>query len=465
MSTTTTLDRNDQFKAEKLGQIEQPRAIVEANRADIASYDSGATQAAIDARMADQAAKGKIKLIGNDRYLVLEGWDANEVFAIQRARRPGEIPLILPETGLDMKNGKAQLYLREPAWHDLGTVIDGGTTSISDVLDASGGGYLVNQAPAQYFVPEADASGMGGLDGDITIPYADASGMGGLDGDITIPYAGLLRKVPGQFVNWRDDTGEALGVVGRIYTPVQNRDAMAFLQELNGSGDVIWESAGPLRGGRRFFVVVRLPDDLVIDEGGTEEIIRKYVAVINSHDGTTPLSAISTPWNIVCGNTERFAMRDATAKWTVRHTTYALDKVAEARRTLGLAEKYYDQFKAEEDKLAHTEMLLDEFDKLVTGLWPADKDATDKAKGIAERRHEALRAGFKGASQRLGSTARAAEYTVTEFLDWAAPRRALRDDAGRADPMAAAKATIALEGGDDDLKSKAHRQLMKLTVK
>jgi len=436
MSTTTTLDRNDQFKAEKLGQIEQARAIV------------GATQAAIDARMADQAAKGKIKLIGNDRYLVLEGWDANEVFAIQRARRPGEIPLILPETGLDMKNGKAQLYLREPAWHDLGTVIDGGTTSISDVLDASGGGYLVNQAPAQYFVPEADASGMGGL-----------------DGDITIPYAGLLRKVPGQFVNWRDDTGEALGVVGRIYTPVQNRDAMAFLQELNGSGDVIWESAGPLRGGRRFFVVVRLPDDLVIDEGGTEEIIRKYVAVINSHDGTTPLSAISTPWNIVCGNTERFAMRDATAKWTVRHTTYALDKVAEARRTLGLAEKYYDQFKAEEDKLAHTEMLLDEFDKLVTGLWPADKDATDKAKGIAERRHEALRAGFKGASQRLGSTARAAEYTVTEFLDWAAPRRALRDDAGRADPMAAAKATIALEGGDDDLKSKAHRQLMKLTVK
>ena len=60
MSTTTTLDRNDQFKAEKLGQIEQARAIVEANRADIASYDSGATQAAIDARMADQAAKGKI---------------------------------------------------------------------------------------------------------------------------------------------------------------------------------------------------------------------------------------------------------------------------------------------------------------------------------------------------------------------------------------------------------------------
>src|SRR5215469_6972970 len=122
----TMTDVNVQFRDEKLGQIAQARAIVEANQAALAEYDSGATQAALDAKLAADVAAGTTRMVGTDRYEVLEGWDRNEIFTVRRAVRPGEIPLILPESGLDFVDDKAQLYLAQPAWHELGNVIPGG---------------------------------------------------------------------------------------------------------------------------------------------------------------------------------------------------------------------------------------------------------------------------------------------------------------------------------------------------
>jgi phage/plasmid-like protein (TIGR03299 family) len=418
-------DVNVQFKEEKQGQIAMARAIVERNRADIAKYDSGATQAAIDQRLADQISQGKIEMVGADRYRVLEGWDRNETFSVQRATRPGEIPLILPETGLDYVDGQAQLYLAEPAWHEVGTVIPGGTSDIHEILTASGGLYNVKQGPVCYYA------------------------------------GGKLRTDPDKYENYRDDTFAPLGVVGNIYTPIQNVEAMEFLQELVDGGDAIIDSAGPMRGGRKFFVCMRLPEDIELDIAGTTEIVKPYIAVINSHDGQTPFQAVVTPWNIVCGNTERFALRDAHSRWTVRHTTHAMKRVEEARRTLGLSVKYFGQWAAEEQKLAETTLLLDDFDKLIADLWPVKDDPepsrTHWTKQLGKQRHEALRAGFAKDSERVGKTAYAAERAVTDYLDHDQKRRPLNGS------MAAARATAVLEGASDDIKSRAHRKLLTLS--
>ena len=415
-------DVNVQFRDEKLGQIAQARAIVEANQAALAEYDSGATQAALDAKLAADVAAGTIRMVGTDRYEVLEGWDRNEIFTVRRAVRPGEIPLILPESGLDFVDDKAQLYLAQPAWHELGNVIPGGISDVDSVLDLSGGNFTVSQRPVLY------------------------------------NFKGKRLTVDGSFVNVRSDTGAALGVVGGIYTPVQNRDGFAFLQELTGSGYAVWESAGPLRGGRKFFISMRLPEDVTVDAGGIDEKIRPYVVAVNSHDGTTPFQVVVTPWNPVCGNTERLAVEHAYTRWTVRHTKTALERIGEAQRTLRLSGEYFEQFAAEETRLARTKLLQVEFDELIASLWPVDADASDRAKGIASRRTEALREGFAKDSARVGQTAYAAERAVTDWLDHSAPRRMIGGS------MAAARATAALEGSSDDLKSKAHKQLLTLAA-
>lgn len=419
--TTTAVDVNQAFAAEKLGQIEMARNAVEASRVAQANYDSGVTQAALDASLAEKVAAGTIRMVGSDRYEVLEGWDRNETFRVQRATRPQELPLILPETGLDYVEGKAQLFSAVETWHKDGEV-KSGVTSIAEVLRLSGLDFRVAKAPALY---EA---------------------------------GGQTREAEGSFVTYRDDTFAKLGTVGSIYTPFQNSTGAAFLQELVDRFDVQFESAGTLNGGKQVFISMNLPDSVVIDAEGINDVIEPKICWMNNHDGEGSLKMVVGPWRPVCGNTNRFAVRDAVTSWSVRHTTNGLQQVEEARRALGFTVKYFENFAAEETVLAQYELELNEFDELLAKLWPEKEgEQSKRSVTLAARRDDALHEGFAVEVKRVGRTAYAAEQAVTDYLDHVAPRRAVGDK------LAAARATAILTGADDDLKSKAHRQLLTLT--
>ncbi|GAA1540257.1 hypothetical protein GCM10009827_069500 [Dactylosporangium maewongense] len=153
---------------------------------------------------------------------------------------------------------------------------------------------------------------------------------------------GPTRTLPERFVTARCDTGAGLGVVGSKYEVLQNEDAFAFLQELVDRHDVLWESAGALRGGRKVFICMRLPNTVTVDAPGVADQIIPFIVVLNSHDGSSQFQVVVTPWRPVCGNTERFALRDAHARWGVRHTCNARERIEEARRTLGLSIEYFN---------------------------------------------------------------------------------------------------------------------------
>jgi hypothetical protein len=235
-----TTDVNAAFAAERAGQLEAARAAT-------ASWDG-------------RIASGKLVPIGNGQFRVNDpgSWDDGEVFT----QRNG---IAVPQSGLDMVDGKAQLYTAVPAWHNLGNVIPGGTSDVAEVLR------------------------LGGIDFEVGVTE-EAYGLA----------RGRRIVVPGKHVTYRDDTMAGLGVVGSIYTPVQPRQSFKFLQELTGKGDAIWETAGPLRGGRKIFITLRLPETVVIDAGGINDEIQMFLAVLDSFDGTRPFTAIMTPWRILC---------------------------------------------------------------------------------------------------------------------------------------------------------------------
>lgn len=325
--------------------------------------------------------------------------------------------------GLDMSLGEAALYTTTPAWHGLGNVVPGGTSDVDEVLKLGGIDFQVELRAVRY------------------------------------SFDGALQEVEDRYVTVRDDTGAALGVVGSRYTPIQNRAAFEFLQDLVETTDVTWESAGALRDGRSVFVSMQLPDLVTIDAEGINDQVVPFVAALNSHDGSSPFRVVVTPWRPVCANTERFAVRDAYTKWTVRHTASAADRIAEARRTLGLSMKYYEQYGVEETALARTDMAIDEFRKVVDELWPVDEDATDRTKKKAEDRFGDLAYLFEVESGRVGRTAYAAEQAVTGYLDHIAPRRP-----GKTLTEELARATAVMEGADDEVKSRTHRLLMARTT-
>jgi phage/plasmid-like protein (TIGR03299 family) len=432
----TATDVNIEFDTQRAGQLS---AIVEM-RADLtrrqAEFDTGAAQAKLDADLAQRVADGKIAMMGEGRYRVLEGWDRGEIFTVRTATRPGELTLIEPQAGLDLDEaGKALGYFAQPEWHGLGTVIPGGTTDIGKILEVSGLDWDVEKVAVRYFGDSATD----------------------------------LRELPDAYVTRRSDTHNGLGVVGSRYEPVQNRDAFGFLADLLGKREILPVSAFPLRGGRTVVIALRLPEDVVIDAQGVADIITPYLMARNSHDGRTPVQCVVTPWRARCSNTERLAMANAITRWSTPHLRNALRRIDEARQTLKLAVNYYTEFGHQETKLARTDLTVAQIDTILADLdrelWP-DKQAdqtvgkgapSKRSETTRRQRDEAIRDILGVERERVGQTAYAVERAFTDYLDHVAPRRIQ----GMA--MGAAMATAIVEGAEDQRKAKLHERLMLVT--
>ncbi len=143
------------------------------------------------------------------------------------------------------------------------------------------------------------------------------------------------------------------GIVSHEYEVVDNIDAFRFLDALIGP-ELHFETAGSLWGGRRVWVLGRLPEH--VELGG--DLSATYIYVANSHDGSMAVTAAVTPIRIVCANTLGAALHQAEQgahaqrTFRFRHTGNLQTKFAEARHVLGMTIDYQKQFKTLADRLA-----------------------------------------------------------------------------------------------------------------
>jgi phage/plasmid-like protein (TIGR03299 family) len=457
IETARYVDVNDAFAGEKANQITAAYERRAAYERSVAAYDSGQTQRELDAKLADDIASGRIAASGTtesgaQRYTFLTGWDRNETFLVQPARRPNEVALVLPEHGLDEVDGKVALYSKVPAWHGLGNIIPDGLTDVSEVLAAGGIDYDQFQQPTRYLWGKTlnpGAAYTARVDENGNVRFLDDDGE----------EVSQLRTQEASYVNVRGDNGNGLGTVGKIWRPIQASEVFGFLQELVAKFGVTWETAGAIAGGRRIFVSLRLPSTVTVDAEGINDQIVPFIVAVDDRTGNAKFRVVVTPWRPLCGNTERFAVRDAFTSWGTRHTTNAAERVEEARKTLGLSVNYFEAFAAEETALARSEILVDEFQALLSGLWPVDKpkpEQTARERNYIARRDDALNERFQDEVATVGRTAYAAERAVTGYLDNDIPRR------GPVDQRSLTRAAAALEGSDDEIKSKAHAKLLTL---
>ena len=95
-------DVNERFAAERRAQLTQ----------------AAGRQVDLDRRVAD----GRLVPLGGGRYRVNDpgSWDDGEVWTLTDGQ-------VRPQAGLDVTTGQPALYTAVPAWHQLGTVIPGGS--------------------------------------------------------------------------------------------------------------------------------------------------------------------------------------------------------------------------------------------------------------------------------------------------------------------------------------------------
>jgi len=199
------------------------------------------------------------------------------------------------------ETGKASIFVvKEPAWHGLGQVVENAVTA-EQAIDLAGLNWEVEKRPVYY------------------------------------NWQSQKIKVPANNAVVRLDNGQVLGVVGDLYTPIQNKEAFSFFDNLVSEKEAIYHSAGALGNGERIWILAKLPTDTII---GKDDLINNYVLIYNSHDGSAAVSALITPIRVVCNNTLTAALQGAKNKVTVRHTKNVVENLKEAHKLLGLANKY-----------------------------------------------------------------------------------------------------------------------------
>lgn len=250
----------------------------------------------------------------------------------------------------------------------------------------------------------------------------DALIMAGLDWDVTQRevFTQDGTKVAGYKANVREQDGKILGVVTNRYKVVQNRDAFAFTDELLEDG-VKYETAGSLQGGRKIWILAKLPDKYIIQG----EQIMPYLVFSNTHDGSGAIKVAMTPIRVVCNNTLNLALNSAKRVWSANHTGDISAKMEDAKKTLFMAEEYMSELGKEFSVLSRKKVSDPAVEEYIELLLPiADNASETTEKNIMKLRQDMKQRYYHAPDLRkVGKNAYRFINAVSDFATHAKPLR------------------------------------------
>lgn len=258
------------------------------------------------------------------------------------------------------RTGKYSFFsVKEKAWHNLGQIV-------------------------QEYPTSKEAIKFAGLDYEVEKSPLFTKGTGIIENDNGIDMIDSQLEVANYFANIRTDNNTVLGVVGKDYQIVQNREAFSFFDSIVGGGKgILFETAGALGNGERIFITAKLPDYIRVGNG--DDITEKYIFLTTSHDGSGSITAAFTPVRIVCQNTLNASLKNMSNVVRIRHTAGAKQRLDDAHKVMGLANKLSQELESTFNHWANIKVGDDEMKKLIQlALCPNKETLHHLQKGNSE---------------------------------------------------------------------------------
>jgi len=239
---------------------------------------------------------------------------------------------------IDETTGRAAIaYAGRTPWHGLGQQLSEGA-DIDTWTREAGLGYSVQACDVQYETPAVTG----------------------------------LQSWPERKVLTRSDTGAPLAVVSKDYRVVQPAEVMDFFRKLTAIGGFQMETAGALSHGRRVWALARVGDGAPVVDG---DLVKPYLLLGTSYDGTMATIAKFTAIRVVCNNTITPAVNgraDETDKGYLKSSVRVLHSAqfdADAvRLQLGIVADQFERFIVQSRQLARIDMNFTQADQFVQEL-------------------------------------------------------------------------------------------------
>lgn len=310
---------------------------------------------------------------------------------------------------------------RKNAWHLLGKVKQEGYLSLEEMLTESRADYLVEKHP----IFSAIMDDHGNMIDMVENPDLDHT----------------IRIHP--------ETGEyqILGVVGKKYKVIQNREAFTFGQSLLDTHEAIGETAGVLHSGKRAFCCFRLPEEIVV---GDTDRVTSYLVIYTSHDGSVSYHVMLTNIRVVCQNTVNLALSEAQTTYKLRHTQYAELNLEYAREVLNFSKKSNSDFKTDAERLLTIKVSDAKFEEIITREFGPDRNASQSTLTAWQNKYGLLMNLFTSSPTlaTIRHTGWGAYNAIAEYQDWFLPVRGSGDNSAT-NPLAnTAKFTRSITGAN-----------------
>lgn len=202
---------------------------------------------------------------------------------------------------------QSMAYTGETPWHQLGNQLPA-KQSIEVWAKQAGMDWNICETPVRYMTEQAGA-------------------------------LGSIMSFDDQKVLYRSDSKAALSVVSSRYQVVQPKAVLEFYRDLTEISGFELETAGVLKEGKKFWALAKTGKEATLKGN---DLVKGYILLATSCDGTLATTATPTTVRVVCNNTLAIALNGASSAIKVPHST-SFDAQA-VKKQLGIAVSQWDSF-------------------------------------------------------------------------------------------------------------------------
>jgi len=300
-------------------------------------------------------------------------------------------------------------FVREPAWHGMGKVLD----DYPENWDAAR-----KEAGLTWEPVSAPNFGFTGLAPDGSVVYDPELAVTDENGK---PVGSYTRDTDKQRVV-RSDSGLLLGTPSNWYEIITHAEMGEIVEAIEGQPNVKYETTVVLDGGKAVASVVRLDEPVTLP--GDNSLTLPYLALTARHDGTGALRAQSTSVRIVCANT--FALAEAEGDrnntvFTFSHSRSWHERVEEAREAIRGLRADFTAYVGMAEEWARTPVTKRQRELFVTEFipMPPGELISDRVAKNVETARQAVRDILASkTTETINGTALGLIQAAGEYLDW-----------------------------------------------